>query len=334
MCSTRNLTNDRSWDAVISLDGAAGTRRTTGNAPLDRFLARLPGDDAHPAARRAPGTPGQSLAERAPPGGLGAARRSLGASSSTPWGSARSDQLPDFSGYRRLVVSPFVDADGLATLIARTTRRHGARRPTRAPRPARRRARRRRDRVLSVLAELEDDRAGRRAQRAARQDDDRRAGPSGAPVPRLRQRHPRCLRRQRRVPRRGRPRRHATTASTRTSPSTPGSAHCWRTTRPRRPSPTRTRRSASSWRTCCAALPSRPWTVSVTPQDSAFDLAVAPSTALPTSDARLTRRAADATGRSASTLTPGEPVDVDLHRRRTGRHHPVPGPHRGGRRPP
>ena len=38
VCSTRNLTNDRSWDAVVSLDGTAGPRREPGNEPLSRFL--------------------------------------------------------------------------------------------------------------------------------------------------------------------------------------------------------------------------------------------------------------------------------------------------------
>jgi len=157
VCSTRNLTNDRSWDAVISLDGAGGSRPAAGNAPLARFLRGLPGMTVSPLEdlRRASI---EKLAEEA--------RRVVwelpdDASALTfhPLGMEGRDSLPDFSGYRRLIVSPFVDAEGLATLIpdTRSTTVVVAR-PEHLDRleesPARVELR-----VLSVLAELEDERA-------------------------------------------------------------------------------------------------------------------------------------------------------------------------------
>lgn len=157
VCSTRNLTNDRSWDAVISLDGAGGSRPAAGNAPLARFVRGLPGLTVMPLEdlRRANI---ENLAEEA--------RRVVwelpdDASALTfhLLGMDGRDARPDFSGYRRLIVSPFVDAGGLATLIPDSgSNTVVVARPEHLDRledvPA--------DvelRVLSVLAELEDERA-------------------------------------------------------------------------------------------------------------------------------------------------------------------------------
>lgn len=158
LCSTRNLTNDRSWDAVISLDGAAGTRPAAGNAPLARFLCTLPGMALGPLpeVRR---ERLDSLAEEL--------RRvvwelpdNASALSFHALGLGGPESQPDFSGYRRLVVSPFVDADGLATLIpdSRSSTVVVAR-PEHLDRletvPANIELK-----VLTALAELEDERAG------------------------------------------------------------------------------------------------------------------------------------------------------------------------------
>ncbi|QFS89937.1 hypothetical protein FIV07_04210 [Mycobacterium sp. THAF192] len=41
LCASRNLTNDRSWDLVVRLDGSAGTEPTEQGAPLAFFLQAL-----------------------------------------------------------------------------------------------------------------------------------------------------------------------------------------------------------------------------------------------------------------------------------------------------
>ncbi len=43
LCLTRNLTQDRSWDAVVRLDGTAALRPTAGNRPLSDLIRALPG---------------------------------------------------------------------------------------------------------------------------------------------------------------------------------------------------------------------------------------------------------------------------------------------------
>lgn len=158
LCSTRNLTNDRSWDAVISLDGAAGTRPAAGNAPLVRFLRILPGMALTPLPKPRWDRL-DSLAEEL--------RRVVwelpdhaSALSFHALGLGGPESQPDFSGYRRLVVSPFVDADGLATLIpdSRSSTVVVAR-PEHLDRLETVSANIEL-RVLSVLAELEDERAG------------------------------------------------------------------------------------------------------------------------------------------------------------------------------
>jgi len=156
VCSTRNLTNDRSWDAVVSLDGMAGPRREPGNEPLSRFLRMLPDSctDTLAASRRERVT---SLADdvrrvlwELPEDALSVSFHTLGLGRAP---------TPDFSGYRRLVVSPFADTDGLE-IVAPETRAGTVLvcRPEHLDRL---------DpvpegtdlRVLSVLAELEDERA-------------------------------------------------------------------------------------------------------------------------------------------------------------------------------
>ena len=43
LCASRNLTNDRSWDLVVRLDGTATAEPTAQSAPLSAFLKALPG---------------------------------------------------------------------------------------------------------------------------------------------------------------------------------------------------------------------------------------------------------------------------------------------------
>ena len=157
VCSTRNLTNDRSWDAVISLDGRAGPRHQPDNEPLSRLLGALPGMCTDPLAdSRAARV--KSLANDIrrviwdlPEHASIVRFHTLGLS--------RAVRTPDFSGYRRLVISPYVDLDGLAIVAPKT--RDGTTlvgRPEHLdsldPVPAGTDVR-----VFSVLAELEDERA-------------------------------------------------------------------------------------------------------------------------------------------------------------------------------
>jgi hypothetical protein len=107
---SRNLTNDRSWDVCLSLDGAIGTRPDARNAPVVKLLRHaislatqpLPGprraaiDSLLEDLRRAVWEP--------PEGFRDMSFHALGVPGVQP---------PDFAGTRHLVMSPFVGADGL-----------------------------------------------------------------------------------------------------------------------------------------------------------------------------------------------------------------------------
>lgn len=157
LCSTRNLTNDRSWDAVISLDGRAGKRLETNSEPVSQFVGALPGLCTSPLPNNRRDRV-ETLAKE-----LRRVVWELPDDASAvhfhPLGIGRASTLPDFAGYRRLIVSPFVDLEGLA-IVAPDTQRGTVliSRPEGLdnldPMPS--------DtdiRVLSVLAELEDERA-------------------------------------------------------------------------------------------------------------------------------------------------------------------------------
>lgn len=120
ICSTRNLTADRSWDAVISLDGWAGTRRDPGNEPIRQFVNALPALST-PTVTPERLTRIHALAEEirraeweGPEDASAVVFHALGLT--------RRNELPDFSGYRRLVVSPFIDDAGLAIVAPPTER--------------------------------------------------------------------------------------------------------------------------------------------------------------------------------------------------------------------
>ncbi|WP_022888090.1 phospholipase D family protein [Agromyces italicus] len=118
VCASRNLTGDRSWDVVISLDGAsalpserAAARKV--NEPLVRLLRSLPGMAvrALPSGRRARI---EALASSirdvvwTPPPGM----RDL---SFHVWGVGERPQ-PEFWGVRGLFISPFLTDAGLIEL--------------------------------------------------------------------------------------------------------------------------------------------------------------------------------------------------------------------------
>lgn len=114
VCASRNLTADRSWDAVISLDGVLrdpSTELSASNAPLVALLNHLP----ELAVRPLP----QARVDRL----QGLAQRVASVEWELPEHTHRvvfhalgvpGSAHPDLSGIRSLVISPFVSDDGLA----------------------------------------------------------------------------------------------------------------------------------------------------------------------------------------------------------------------------
>lgn len=117
---SRNLTLDRGWDLVLCLDDDGARKRNRGNDQLVRLLAALPAMATTPLP-----------AERA--AAIAALAQEL---RSVNWelpddvadirfwayGLGRTAR-PDFSGYRQLVVSPFLTDGGLDTILGAATHR-------------------------------------------------------------------------------------------------------------------------------------------------------------------------------------------------------------------
>lgn len=113
LCGSRNLTADRSWDVVISLDGVQTKRRNPVNSPLSDFVASLPG--------RAP----TSLPLERVAGIEALAEHARFAEWEPPAGATPNDWLkfhvfgavqsgaPNFDGVRRVIISPFLDEQGV-----------------------------------------------------------------------------------------------------------------------------------------------------------------------------------------------------------------------------
>lgn len=116
ICSTRNLTADRSWDAVVRLDGQRQSGPSAGNRPLASLIAQLPDwsvRTVEPARR-------ERIAQLAED-----ARRivwELPADVSEvtfhAFGVPREQAVPDFSGYKHLLIAPFCNDGGLGMLSA------------------------------------------------------------------------------------------------------------------------------------------------------------------------------------------------------------------------
>ena len=115
---SRNLTADRSWDTLLWLDGRSQRRLITDNAPLARFVAVL---SELAVEQLPPGRPAALavLAEELRrvqwdlPEGVRQARFH-------PIGLPRSRRFPveeHFSGYRKLVISPFVRDGALRRIL-------------------------------------------------------------------------------------------------------------------------------------------------------------------------------------------------------------------------
>ncbi|MBT1679790.1 phospholipase D family protein [Curtobacterium aurantiacum] len=118
VCASRNLTSDRSWDVVVSLDGTPGDTADAAslearNAPIVGLLRSLPGSTVVPLA------PERTVRI------AGLAARFAGVEWETPedledlrfhvWQSG-APARPDLSGERALVVSPFLQDGALATI--------------------------------------------------------------------------------------------------------------------------------------------------------------------------------------------------------------------------
>ena len=115
---SRNLTTDRSWDIIVRLDGVPGRRVNRDNNRLARFVSSLPqlAKQPLPEDRR---DPILALADQ-----LRRVRWELpeGATAVRFWPlglpGMRGPNLDDlFLGYRHLVLSPFVTAEGLDAVI-------------------------------------------------------------------------------------------------------------------------------------------------------------------------------------------------------------------------
>lgn len=119
VCSSRNLTFDRCWDALVVLDGTQGTRPLATNKPLFDLVRALPDLAREPLAserRKAIDDLAEGLRRvdwEAPEDVNEVTFHALG---------IKGQPKPDFSGYRHLVVSPFVNDDGLEAICAGSER--------------------------------------------------------------------------------------------------------------------------------------------------------------------------------------------------------------------
>ncbi|WP_224760672.1 phospholipase D family protein [Salinibacterium sp. ZJ450] len=120
ICSSRNLTGDRSWDAVVRLDGFAGTEMREQNAPVQDFVARLP----RLAVGGLPIARAERIADLAERLGRVEWERpaDVGELVFHAFGVGRDPSI-DFSGRRHLVVSPFLTDEGINIVAPRKSGR-------------------------------------------------------------------------------------------------------------------------------------------------------------------------------------------------------------------
>jgi hypothetical protein len=107
---SRNLTNDRSWDVCLSVDGLIGTRPDAANAPLVKLLRHTIdlATQSVPQARR---TAIDGLLEDLRRG-VWALPEGFSEMYFYPLG-VPGFNVPDFTGTRHLIMSPFVETNGL-----------------------------------------------------------------------------------------------------------------------------------------------------------------------------------------------------------------------------
>ncbi len=112
---SRNLTKDRSWDVALSLDGQLTNSRIAGNAPLQNLLDYLLDASATPidGERRARLT---DLGKRLQKVKWELPARATDIAFHVYGLPRRTKPTPDFSGYKHLLVSPFLNDAGLQHL--------------------------------------------------------------------------------------------------------------------------------------------------------------------------------------------------------------------------
>ncbi|MGV0731532.1 phospholipase D family protein [Mycolicibacter sinensis] len=118
LCASRNLTNDRSWDLVVRLDGEATGEPTKQSAPLSAFLRALPDMGVQPIApHRAARI--EQLADA-----VGTVQWELPGDARSlrfhPYGIPGLQPEPLstlFDGTRHAIISPFISDDGVRRLI-------------------------------------------------------------------------------------------------------------------------------------------------------------------------------------------------------------------------
>ena len=121
ICGSRNLTFDRSWDAAITLDGEERNRRYAYNNPLCEFLRTLPGrtDELSPERQK-------QMDETISMLNFVEWEKPQGVVDSNDWlqfhifGEFKT-KVPDRTGNRILVVSPFVNSAGLKQFETKST---------------------------------------------------------------------------------------------------------------------------------------------------------------------------------------------------------------------
>lgn len=112
LCLSRNLTDDHSWDVALRLDGVKGAEPTKTNEPLSSLIASLPQrltrrlDPARRRRLKQLAVDAEHLVWERPDAVTRIAFHAFGVPGVDP--------TLDFSGYRQLIVSPFLDDSGVA----------------------------------------------------------------------------------------------------------------------------------------------------------------------------------------------------------------------------
>jgi hypothetical protein len=111
LCASRNLTSDRSWDVVVRLDGARGSRPLATNKPLRDLALGLPSWAIQPLpAKRMDRIRGLADSVRY---AVWERPDDVGEIIFHALGVTRRRSSLDFTGTRHLVISPFATDDGL-----------------------------------------------------------------------------------------------------------------------------------------------------------------------------------------------------------------------------
>lgn len=116
LCSSRNLTSDRTWDTILRLDSSP-TGAQADNAPLQEFVGRLPDLAVVPV------NPERRQAIAALVEALGDVRWELPEGVRRvgfhPFGLGRQPDPALFDAYRTVVISPFLSDEGIDHVVAR-----------------------------------------------------------------------------------------------------------------------------------------------------------------------------------------------------------------------